>query len=72
MAVHPMTLENLDEFGVDDQGRLHWRGEKVKTNVRLTRLQALTAALAVAAVIVQGVHDGLEILQWLGLVALAK
>lgn len=68
MIVHRMTLENLDDFGVDDSGRLYWRGERVRTDVRLTRLQALTAGLAVAAVIVQGIHDAVEMARWFEIV----
>jgi hypothetical protein len=31
----PITLELLDEFSVDEEGQLYWKGRKVRTEVRL-------------------------------------
>ncbi len=44
-----ISLEKMDNFEVDDDGRLYWQGERVLTEVRLSLPRAVNIAVISAA-----------------------
>lgn len=60
-----ITWDQLSDLQVDDKGNLHWRGEKVKIEQRLS-LRSFELFLAFAATLATVTGAVVEVLQFLG------
>lgn len=66
--ITPISMEGLDNFGVDEGNGLYWKGKKVRTSLDLTRLQMFFAGLfsftAFAYTVLQIARFGCEAGWW--------
>lgn len=59
-----ITWEEIGDLQVDQSGNLHWKGEKVKIEQRLS-LRGFELALAAAATLATVIAAGVEVLRYL-------
>jgi hypothetical protein len=63
-GVHVISVDGLDQLGVDDEGQLYWRGKKVRTSLELSTRQGWGAIVLVASAAILAV---IEVLRFFGL-----
>lgn len=66
--IKTISMEELDNFGVDESNGLYWKGKKVRTSLDLSRLQMFIAGLfsftAFAYTVLQILRFGCEVGWW--------
>lgn len=56
----PIGLDQLGEFSLDKFGGLYWHRQRVKTELRLSVIQNIAAALTLFAAVVGGLGSAVQ------------
>lgn len=63
--IRPITLNELDHLGLDDEQRLYWKGQPVVTRQQV-RLEAWVNVALVVGALSTAVIAGIEIARFVG------
>ncbi|MDX0512752.1 hypothetical protein [Sinorhizobium medicae] len=66
MTLRTISIDELDHFKLDENGRLYWKGEAVilEKRLRLETYQIVLATLATAGAVLSGIHPFGATLGW--------
>ena len=58
MTLRTISIDEIDHFNLDENGRLYWKGEAVilEKRLRLETYQIVLATLATGGAVLSGIH----------------